>query len=198
MIIWINGAFGSGKTHTAYELNRRIKNSHVYDPEEIGFFIRDNVPIEIRLDDFQDYTLWREFNFKMLEYLDKTYDGIIIVPMTLINKQYFVSLVCNLQDIGIEVRHFTLMASKETLLKRLRRRGDTKKSWPAKQINRCVEALGNPIFNEHIKTDNMCIDEVVEYIATSCGINLLKDNRNIIKKKFHRISLWMKHIRLFR
>lgn len=24
MIIWINGAFGSGKTQTAFELNRRI------------------------------------------------------------------------------------------------------------------------------------------------------------------------------
>ncbi|HBD65376.1 MAG TPA: tunicamycin resistance protein, partial [Clostridiales bacterium] len=44
MIIWINGAFGSGKTQTANELHRRIKNSYVYDPENIGFFIRDNIP----------------------------------------------------------------------------------------------------------------------------------------------------------
>ena len=36
MIIWINGAFGSGKTNVAYELNRRIESSYVYDPEEIG------------------------------------------------------------------------------------------------------------------------------------------------------------------
>jgi uridine kinase len=27
LIVWINGAFGSGKTSVAYELNRRIKES---------------------------------------------------------------------------------------------------------------------------------------------------------------------------
>lgn len=44
MIIWINGAFGAGKTQTAYELNRRIENSFVYDPENIGFFINKSMP----------------------------------------------------------------------------------------------------------------------------------------------------------
>lgn len=39
MIIWINGAFGSGKTQTSYELQRRIPNSVVYDPEKIGFLL---------------------------------------------------------------------------------------------------------------------------------------------------------------
>jgi adenylylsulfate kinase-like enzyme len=32
MIIWINGAFGSGKTQMAFEINRRLENSYVYDP----------------------------------------------------------------------------------------------------------------------------------------------------------------------
>ena len=40
MIIWINGAFGSGKTQTAFELHRRIPNLYVYDPENIGSFIK--------------------------------------------------------------------------------------------------------------------------------------------------------------
>lgn len=30
MIIWLNGAFGSGKTQTAYELHRRLRNSYIY------------------------------------------------------------------------------------------------------------------------------------------------------------------------
>ncbi|MEI3604813.1 hypothetical protein SPD48_03840 [Pseudogracilibacillus sp. SE30717A] len=47
MIIWVNGAFGSGKTQTAYELHRRISNSFVYDPEIIGFFIGKNIPKEL-------------------------------------------------------------------------------------------------------------------------------------------------------
>ena len=38
MIIWINGAFGSGKTQVAHELKRRLENSFIYDPEQIGYF----------------------------------------------------------------------------------------------------------------------------------------------------------------
>lgn len=55
MIIWLNGAFGSGKTTCAFELNRRLPNSFVYDPENIGYFIRNNTPKEIQRFDFQDH-----------------------------------------------------------------------------------------------------------------------------------------------
>lgn len=48
MIIWINGTFGCGKTSVSNELHRRLENSYVYDPEEIGFFIRDNLPSDLK------------------------------------------------------------------------------------------------------------------------------------------------------
>lgn len=35
-IIWINGAFGSGKTSVADLLVRNLQNSMIFDPEEIG------------------------------------------------------------------------------------------------------------------------------------------------------------------
>ena len=57
MIIWLNGAFGAGKTQTAYELRRRLPGSYVYDPENAGFFIRDNLPPGLGLDDFQDFPM---------------------------------------------------------------------------------------------------------------------------------------------
>lgn len=37
MIIMINGAFGVGKTTIANMLQNEIKNSMIYDPEEIGY-----------------------------------------------------------------------------------------------------------------------------------------------------------------
>ncbi|MDR2177190.1 MAG: tunicamycin resistance protein, partial [Treponema sp.] len=64
MIIWINGAFGSGKTQTSFEINRRLKNSFVYDPENIGYFFRRNMPKEITEGNFQDQILWRTFNYE--------------------------------------------------------------------------------------------------------------------------------------
>lgn len=197
MIVWINGAFGSGKTNVAYELNRRLKNSYVYDPEEVGYFIRDNVPKELRLNDFQDFPMWRQFNYQMLEYFINNHNGIIIVPMTITSEIYYNEIIGRLQQKGVDIKHFTLMASKETLLKRLRKRGDGKNSWPARQIDRCLNALSSPVFKEHINTDKMTIYEVVDYIAELCKFDLLLDNRNFIEKKVYKLRIWFKHIRLF-
>ncbi|MFA1820990.1 hypothetical protein ACDX78_12545 [Virgibacillus oceani] len=85
MTLWINGIFGAGKTTVAYELNRRIENAFVYDPERIGYVLMKNVPKEISKSDFQDYPLWRESNYKLLKAISQEYDGVIIVPMTLTN-----------------------------------------------------------------------------------------------------------------
>ncbi len=117
MVIWINGAFGAGKTQTAYELHRRLPNSYVYDPENVGYFIRENVPAAIGKDDFQDYPMWRMFNLEMLDYISGHYAGNIIVPMTITSKQYYDELIGALSQ-KYEVKHFILYAQKRTLLKR--------------------------------------------------------------------------------
>ncbi len=39
MIIWLNGAYGSGKTTIAELLHECISPSWIYDPEEIGDFL---------------------------------------------------------------------------------------------------------------------------------------------------------------
>lgn len=83
MIIWLNGAFGSGKTTNAFELKRRLPNSFVYDPENIGYFIRENIPKELHESNFQDHEQWRIFNYEMLKYISNTYEGTVIVPMTI-------------------------------------------------------------------------------------------------------------------
>lgn len=196
MIIWLNGAFGSGKTQTSYELERRIPNSIVYDPENIGFFINRNTPKEISKDDFQDYSIWRELNYTTLKYIDSEYDGIIIVPMTLVNPQYFEEIVGKLRDDGVIVNHFVLWASKETLQKRLRSRGERKNSWGEKQIDRCMQGLSNDIFKHRIETDKLTIESVVETIASMLDIHLLDDKRNKFKKKLDRIKIQIKQIRL--
>ncbi|MCK1997945.1 zeta toxin family protein [Psychrobacillus psychrodurans] len=195
MIIWLNGAFGSGKTQTSYELERRIPNSHVYDPENIGYFINRNIPKEISKGDFQDYSIWRELNYTTLKYIDREYDGIIIVPMTLVNPQYFEEIVEKLRDDGVTVNHFVLWASKETLQKRLRSRGERKNSWGEKQIDRCMQGLSNDIFKHRIETDKLTVESVVETIASMLDIHLLEDKRNKFKKRLDRIKVQIKQMR---
>lgn len=189
MIIWINGAFGSGKTQTAYELNKRVKNSFVFDPEETGFYIRSNMPTEIKLGDFQDYPMWREFNNSMIKYIQSHYTGTVFVPMTVTNKDYLKEMMK-----GADIQHCTLVAKPETLLRRLRKRGDRENTWAAHQIARCVKSFSKDDFEAKIITDDLSIDQVVEKIANTFELELLPDDRSHIKKTFDRILVWKKHM----
>jgi cytidylate kinase len=195
VIIWINGAFGSGKTQTAFQLHRRTSNSYVYDPENAGYFIRKNIPKLIHKGDFQDYVMWREFTYTMLKYLDREYDGLIIVPMTIVNPRYFNEIIGKLREDGIIIDHYAVCASRETLIKRLRSRGDGNKSWAARQIDRCIEGLSKYIFTHHIYTDKMTIEDNVEYIASLSNIKLLPDSRGKIRRAYDRVKTQIKHIR---
>ncbi|PWU69546.1 MULTISPECIES: AAA family ATPase [Gracilibacillus] len=197
MIIWVNGAFGSGKTQTSFELHRRIPNSFVYDPENIGFFIDKNIPKEIGNGDFQDYVIWREFNYTLLKYIESEYDGVIIVPMTIVNPLYFDEIIGRLRKEKMIVNHFVLWASKETIQKRLRKRGERNNSWSAKQIDRCLQGLSNDIFQQRINTENRTIENVAELIASQSRIDLLPDNRNKFRKKLDRMKTQLNHIRFF-
>ncbi|CAM4009851.1 AAA family ATPase [Saccharibacillus endophyticus] len=172
MIIWINGAFGSGKTTTAEELERRIPESFLYDPENVGYFIRNVFPAGLLKSDFQDHKIWREMNVSLLGELARQYSGTIIVPMTLVNPDYFEELVGQLRSQGIEVRHFTLMAQRETLLQRLTNRGEESNSWSARQIGRCLASLSAERFGQHIDTDDLTTEQIIERIAAECEIQL--------------------------
>lgn len=89
MIIWLNGAFGAGKTQTAYALQRRLPGSYVCAPEKAGYFLRANLPSGLRPSDFQDLPLWRALTADMLRFLAERHPGHIIVPMTLVNRAYY-------------------------------------------------------------------------------------------------------------
>src|SRR5690606_29969102 len=97
----------------------RLANSCVYDPENIGFFIRENTPEESHRSDFQNYKLWRSFNYDMLKYLSHEYSGTVIVPMTVNNKQYYDEIIQRLIDDDVTLKHYILDADRKTILKRL-------------------------------------------------------------------------------
>lgn len=83
MLIWINGAFGSGKTQTAFELHRRSPGSHVADPELIGFAIHRMLPAHAR-NDFQNRPQWRSAVVATLADAVAATDDPVLVPMTLV------------------------------------------------------------------------------------------------------------------
>ena len=88
MIVWINGAFGVGKTHTSYELLRRTENTFLFDPEKVGFFLRKFVYKSDQYEDFQNHPLWRKQVLDNLIFCDQQ-NVITIVPMTIVEDEIF-------------------------------------------------------------------------------------------------------------
>lgn len=198
MIVWINGAFGAGKTTVAYELHRRLKDSFVYDPENVGFFLRKNMPRECHTHDFQDMDLWRGFNYQILREIHEAYGGTVIVPMTLVDPTYYREIVQRLMDEGVPVDHIILYAGRETILKRLKKRSLGRlgrEVFAVEAIDRCLDFFDRYAAGIRIETDNMTVDEVILRIGTECGLSLLPDKRSRISREAGQLKTVIRHIR---
>lgn len=194
-IIWLNGAFGIGKTQTAFELHSRIPHSFVFDPERIGFLLRKIIPSEISVGDFQNHRVWREFTYQGLQYVSENFSGTIIVPMTIVESLYFDETITALRLKGLEVHHFTLIASRDTIHRRLRRRGDGNNSWNARQLDRCLISLSEEKFAVHLDTEGKTIEAVAEEIAHYADLELKPPSWHPIMRPLKRMLIQLRHIR---
>jgi AAA domain len=203
MLIWINGAFGAGKTWTAHKLQRRLGTGHVADPELLGFAMHKMLPKRARID-FQALPQWRGAVVATLIQAEATTDGPLIVPMSLVRDEYFDEIIGGLRSGGVDVRHYALIATPETLRKRLRLRSGyligralgRDETWAIQQIDRCVSALSNARYITHIATDHRSADEVVELIAADAGLELVRPRLSTAREQVHRLEVGLRHVRL--
>ena len=208
MLLWINGPFGGGKTQTAYEIQRRLPGSVVCDPEHAGFGLRRMLPPELR-GNFQDLTAWRQGVVEVLDLALAKHDGVVIAPMTVTDFGYFDETVGLLREKGHDVRHFTLLAERETVLKRLRERGFghrlqrvagkdaplRRESWAVQQLDHCLERLREPEFAEHLWTDHTTVAKTADRIAVLAGLTLTPNRDGVLRGRLRRAWTGAKHIR---
>ncbi|MBA2945929.1 NUDIX hydrolase [Streptomyces himalayensis] len=118
MIVWINGAFGAGKTTTARELIDLIPNSTLFDPELIGGGLSYLLPPKhlAEVTDFQDLPIWRRLVVDTAAALLAELGGVLVVPMTLLRQEYRDEIFGGLASRRIPVRH-VLLAPAETILR---------------------------------------------------------------------------------
>lgn len=164
VLVWINGAFGSGKTTVGQALAARWPAALVYDPEEVGFMVRRILPAHLQTADFQELPLWRELTVATARALIERYRRPLVVPMTLVAPDAFAEIMGGLRDAGIEVRHFALLVPPSLLRRRLRRRWARPRStrWALAQVDRCAAALARPEFAVHLSVERRGAPEVVE------------------------------------
>ncbi|WP_449621948.1 AAA family ATPase [Robertmurraya sp. Marseille-Q9965] len=169
MIIMVNGAFGVGKTTVAKGLHETIRDSMLYDPEEVGFMLRSIITEDIKLpeertDNFQDLKLWKVLVVQIAEQLSSAYNKHLIVPMTIYNKEYFHFIYEGFKRIDKETHHFCLIAEESTIHERLQMRGETEGNWCYQQTSKCMEAFQAEEFEMKIKTDGKSIEDIVKEI----------------------------------
>jgi len=198
MLVWINGPFGGGKTATAYELQRRLPGSAVYDPEHVGFGMRRMLPAPLR-GNFQDLPAWRHSVTELLRLTLTVYDRPVIVPMTLVNQCYFQEIIGRLRSDGFTVRHFTLLAEPATVRRRLARRSlgteSKRDSWAARQLTECLHQLRAPEFAQHIHTDHQTVVQVAEAIASAAGLTITPSTDGPLRACLRRYATTIRHIR---
>ncbi|MFC9425820.1 NUDIX domain-containing protein [Streptomyces sp. NPDC056987] len=118
MIVWINGAFGVGKTSTARELIDLIPNCTLYDPEPIAGELTRLLPQKklAEVSDFQDLPIWRRLVVDTAAALLAEVGGALVVPMTLLRQEYRDEIFGGLAARRIAVRH-VLLSTDETILR---------------------------------------------------------------------------------
>jgi hypothetical protein len=198
MLIWINGPFGGGKTATAYELQRRLADSVVCDPEHIGFGLHRTLPPKLRAD-FQDLVAWRQGVHETLALAAREHHGPVLVPMTLTNAQYFAETIGRLREDGHDVRHFCLVAERETVLRRLNKRGFgfglKHEQWAVDRLDDCLTALRSPVFATHIPTDDRSVSQVATVIAESVGLPIAPDTDGPLRRQWRLYRTSLRHLR---
>ncbi|MDX2932828.1 AAA family ATPase [Streptomyces ipomoeae] len=149
MIVWVNGAFGSGKSTLVEGLRGRWAEALVYDPEMVGYVLREIV--EVPTGDFQDLRLWRRQVAELAVGLVEEYRRPVLVPMTLVDPAYVDEVFGALRKAGITVHHFFLRVPEEVLVARIDGRSFTPddpekdarvRRWCKERIAMCTAAVG--------------------------------------------------------
>ncbi|WP_320774261.1 NUDIX hydrolase [Streptomyces sp. CRN 30] len=117
-VVWINGAFGAGKTTTARELIDLIPNSTLFDPEVIGAALTHLLPPKrlAEVGDLQDLPVWRRLVIDTAAAMLAELGGTLVVPMTLLRQEYRDEIFGGLAARRIAVRH-TVLTPAETILR---------------------------------------------------------------------------------
>ncbi|MEU4052740.1 NUDIX domain-containing protein [Streptomyces olivaceus] len=123
-VVWINGAFGAGKTTTARELIDLIPNSTLFDPEVVGGALAQLLPPKrlAEVGDFQDLPIWRRLVIDTAAAMLADLGGTLVVPMTLLRQEYRDEIFGGLAARRIDVRHVLLAPAETILRERMARR----------------------------------------------------------------------------
>lgn len=181
MIIWVNGAFGAGKSSAAREMLDLIPESHLFEPEVLGGCLRQMLP-EKRLQeitDYQELAIWRRLVVETAAALLQEVGGVLVTPMTLLSQDHRDEIFGGLAARGIQIRHVLLDTGETILRERIRTRSDQPgdarttertRRWALDRVPEYAEALGWLTRDAHVvRTDGLTPRQTAERVSAAIG-----------------------------
>lgn len=92
MIIWLNGTFGVGKTTTARLLSQRDQRLRLFDPEWVGYMLRENLS-DYPVTDFRHWESWRVLTPVVADELIRFSGQGLVAPQTVLEEDYWDELM---------------------------------------------------------------------------------------------------------
>ena len=164
MILFINGPFGVGKTSAARILVEKTPNAMLYDPEKIGYLLQRLLGPVKKVEDFQDYALWRRLVVVVARVLRAMSARTLVIPMTVWRRDYFDPIVAGLHRVDSDLWCFWLTASERGLTRRIASDADDTGAygWRVSHVEVCLNASRDPAFGTEVPTDGLTSVEVAD------------------------------------
>ena len=120
MILWVNGAFGAGKTTLCDLLVDRIPDAVLFDSERVGYFLSPLLETARPVQNFQDWPAWRTLTVDAIAAVHAELGGTLVVPQSVLVESYWAELSTGIRDRGLTLRAVTLDVDPVELERRIR------------------------------------------------------------------------------
>ena len=164
-VYFINGPYGVGKSTLADKLHELNPNSFIFDAEEVGNSVRDNLPKELFNGYiFEGYELWFKHIADLLIEISTKYTFDIYIPMTLVYKDSLNKIKKLVSNYDIEIKHILLESDYKTIHDRILKRGEEESCWCMQNINLCLNNQKEFSDAIRIKSVGKTVDELAKEV----------------------------------
>jgi hypothetical protein len=166
MIVFVNGAFGIGKSTVARLLVACLPRAVLYDPELPGIALQHLARLFGRhVDDFQDLRLWRRLTILALR-IARWFRPNVIVPMAFSNAAYLQEIRGAVTRFEPHTLHFCLIAPIDVVRERLRTRRvqPADGAWQDRRASECCELHPQPAFARHVDAAKRDVMQIADEI----------------------------------
>jgi hypothetical protein len=118
VIIWLNGAFGAGKTTTAAELAAIMPTARLFSPELVGYLLTEYLK-DHYFSDFQELQPWRTLVPVVTSEIARFTGQHLIATQAVLSEGFWQELQQGFKQHSLEIFHVVLHVDAEVLARRI-------------------------------------------------------------------------------